>query len=125
MAEADAPAITYQLLIALGQPLRIEVGRLGSCDFAAGRYIYTGSARCHIEARLARHLSWQTGATHPRHWHIDYLLASPGVTVAGVRRYTEGECDIQQRTPGTLPLPGFGASDCQAGCGSHLKYLGQ
>lgn len=118
-------AVTYQLLIAIDSPLQIDVGRLGTCHFAAGRYIYTGSARRHIETRVTRHLSWQNGKTHPLHWHIDYLLASRGVAVAGVRRFAEGECEIQQRTPGTLPIAGFGASDCHAGCGSHLKYLGK
>lgn len=117
--------ITYQLLIEVTQPLCITVGALGSIDFAAGRYIYTGSARRNLDARLARHLGWAENPGRPLHWHIDYLLAAPGVTIAGIRRYTEGECDIQQRTPGTLPIAGFGASDCQAGCGSHLKYLGQ
>jgi Uri superfamily endonuclease len=120
-----APAITYQLLIRVSTEVDLSVGRLGNCHFPAGRYIYTGSARRHLEARLTRHLSWQEGARHPLHWHIDYLLAAPGVAVVGVRRYAEGECDIQQRTPGECRVAGFGAADCRAGCGSHLKYLGK
>lgn len=116
---------TYQLLIELPHPLRLAVGALGHIQLPAGRYIYTGSARSNFEARIARHTNWAENHQRPRHWHIDYLLAAPGTTVAGVRRYTEDECDIQLRTPGTVLIPGFGATDCRAGCGSHLKYLGK
>ena len=112
---------TYQLLIEVSSPLEIEVGRQGRCHFVAGRYIYTGSAKRNFEARIARHLR----KDKKLHWHIDYLLAQPVVTVVDVRRYGEEECDINQRQPGSIPLPGFGASDCRERCGSHLKYLGK
>jgi len=111
---------TYQLLIEVGEPLDIDVGRLGRCHFAAGRYIYTGSAKRNFEARIARHLR----KNKKLHWHIDYLLTQPGVIVVDVRRYGDEECDINHRQPGAIPLPGFGASDCREQCGSHLKYLG-
>ncbi len=112
--------ITYQLLIEIARPLRaLTIGRLGKFAFPAGRYIYTGSARRNFEARVARHLRREKTLR----WHIDYLLASPGVTVAGVRRYGEPECLINRNTPGEILVAGFGASDCRAGCGSHLKYL--
>lgn len=112
--------VTYQLLIDIARPVRVVVGRLGRFDFPAGRYIYTGSARRHFEARVARHLRQEKALR----WHIDYLLAAPGTRIAGVRRYVEDECAISRATPGTVPVPGFGASDCRAGCGSHLKFLG-
>jgi len=115
--------VTYQLLIEIARPLRATIGRsgrLGMCAFSAGRYIYTGSARRNFEARIARHLRHEKTL----HWHIDYLLAAPGVCIVGVRRYVEDECAINQATPGNVPVPGFGASDCRMGCGGHLKYLG-
>lgn len=111
---------TYQLLIEVGEALDIDVGRLGRCHFAAGRYIYTGSARRNFEARIARHLR----RDKKLHWHIDYLLSQPVVAVVDVRRYSVAECDINHRQPGVILLPGFGASDCRERCGSHLKYLG-
>ncbi|WP_447859125.1 GIY-YIG nuclease family protein [Nitrospira calida] len=111
---------TYQLLITLAAPRRIRIGRLGTFHFPAGRYVYTGSARRHLDARLSRHLS----RTKTRHWHIDYLLAAPGAWVVGVRRFSEPECARADRTRGRVLVPGFGARDCRAGCGSHLKYLG-
>lgn len=112
---------TYQLRIHLPQPLHLAIGRLGSFDFPAGRYAYTGSAKRHFEARVARHLRQEKSLR----WHIDYLLTAPGVTVTEVIRSTLPECALNQSTPGALPVPGFGASDCEHGCGSHLKYLGR
>lgn len=112
--------VTYQLLIEVTRPLRVDIGRFGKHEFPAGRYIYTGSARRNFEARVARHLRKEK----PLRWHIDYLLAAPGVRIAGVRRYVEDECAINRATPGSVPIPGFGASDCRAGCGSHLKRVG-
>jgi Uri superfamily endonuclease len=100
--------------------LRIQVGGLGECLFPAGLYIYTGSARRHLEARIARHLR----ADKALRWHIDYLLTAPGVAVTEVRRSGQGECVLNQSIPGTVVVPGFGASDCRRACDSHLKYLG-
>jgi Uri superfamily endonuclease len=111
--------VTYQLLIEVTRPLRVSIGRFGMHVFPAGRYIYTGSAKRNFEARVARHLRKEKTLR----WHIDYLLAAPGVRIAGVRRYVEDECAINRATPGSVLIPGFGASDCRAGCGSHLKYL--
>jgi Uri superfamily endonuclease len=34
------------------------------------------------------------------------------------------ECRLNQAVKGTVRVPGFGASDCTAACGAHLKYLG-
>jgi len=114
----DALYITYQLLIEVARPVRVIVGRFGKFAFPAGRYVYTGSARRNFEARIARHLRPEKTLR----WHIDYLLAARGVRVVDVRRYVEDECMINRATPGSVPIPGFGASDCRAGCGSHLKY---
>lgn len=114
------PAISYQLEIAVARPLSIDVGGLGRCRFPAGRYVYTGSARRNLEARIARHLRTEKTLR----WHIDRLLAARGVAVTGVRRSVRGECALNRRVGGAVVVPGFGASDCRAGCGSHLRYLG-
>lgn len=111
---------TYQLHITLREPLRLAVGRLGSFDFPAGRYVYTGSARRNFRARVQRHL----GQAKTLRWHIDYLLNAPGVRVTTVLPANAGECDLNQAVGGGIVAPGFGASDCRRGCGSHLKYLG-
>jgi Uri superfamily endonuclease len=113
------PAITYQLVIEIAKPLQIRVGALGACAFAAGRYVYTGSARRNREARIARHLA----RAKTLRWHIDYLLNARGVRIVDVLRFDEPECVINHRTVGKIVVPRFGASDCRAGCGSHLKRV--
>ncbi len=112
--------ITYQLDIVLAEPARLSIGQLGVFDFPAGSYVYTGSARRNIEARIARHLRNEKKLK----WHIDYLLASPQASISKVTQYALPECGINQQTTGIILIACFGASDCRAGCGSHLKYIG-
>jgi Uri superfamily endonuclease len=114
-----APEISYQLEIEIGKPIQIQVGRLGRFMFPAGRYVYTGSAKRNLEARIERHLRQEKRL----HWHIDWLLAEPGVNVVAVRRSREDECVLNQRVAGTIVASGFGSSDCHESCGSHLRYL--
>jgi Uri superfamily endonuclease len=112
-------ATTYQLHIEVERALRLRVGRLGTFPVPAGRYVYTGSARRGLEARVARHLRTRKR----RHWHIDHLLAADGVRVVAVGISARTECAANLAVRGTTPVPGFGASDCRAGCGAHLKRL--
>jgi Uri superfamily endonuclease len=113
-------AISYQLVIKVPAKLCLRVGRLGMFDFPAGTYVYTGSARRNFEARLARHLRTEKRLR----WHIDYLLAAPGVRIARILRSRRDECRLNQATAGRVLVRGFGASDCRSGCGGHLKYRG-
>jgi len=113
-------AISYQLVIEVPLAVRVQVGRLGEFEFPAGTYVYTGSARRGLEARLARHVR----AEKPLRWHIDYLLAAPGVRITKVVRSSRDECGLNQAARGAVRVPGFGASDCRAGCVAHLKYRG-
>lgn len=112
-------ATTYQLLIELDRPLCLAVGRLGEFEFPQGTYIYNGSAKRNLEARIARHLR----SEKKLRWHIDYLLTAPGVSVIDVRRSRRNECTWNGATGGVVVAPGFGASDCCSGCGSHLRYF--
>jgi len=111
--------VSYQLSITLSRPVRVEIGRLGVFDFPSGRYIYTGSAIRNLGARIARHLRREKRLR----WHIDYLLAVPEAAVTGVERFAQAECELNCNTTGEVVVAGFGASDCRAGCGSHLKYI--
>lgn len=109
----------YQLLIRLGQPMRICVGALGDCLFPAGCYVYTGSARRGLTQRISRHLR-----SHKRvHWHIDYLLAAAdSVTVFVLPDLTVSECRLHaDLSGGEAVIPGFGSSDCR--CRSHLAHF--
>ena len=118
-ALADPDLVTYQLGIRLAQPQTITIGRLGTFRFPAGHYIYTGSARRNLVARVRRHLS----KTKKLRWHIDYLLTSPAASVDNVELFTQAECALNQQLSGDIIVPGFGASDCRARCGSHLKLI--
>ncbi len=111
--------VSYQLHIKLAQPLSLTVGRLGRFFFPEGNYVYTGSARRHLEARIARHLRREKILR----WHIDWLLAAPGVRVIAVTRSALAECTLNQRTGGRILVSGFGASDCCERCDSHLRFL--
>ncbi len=111
---------TYQLLIRIDRDIRIRIGALGKQDFPAGNYVYTGSARRNLVSRIRRHLSRDKRLR----WHIDYLLADPHVHVTGVVTSTRKECDWNHSVKGSVPVPGFGASDCRSGCGAHLRYSG-
>jgi Uri superfamily endonuclease len=111
---------SYQLLIEVNRPVRCIIGRLGAFRFPAGRYTYTGSARSGFEARISRHLR----SRKAMRWHIDFLLGAPGVKITEVIRSCCDECRLNQASPGSILVPGFGSSDCNAGCRSHLKYLG-
>ena len=114
-------ARTYQLLIEVAAPVRVRIGRLGDFDFVAGLYVYTGSALRNFEARVSRHLA---APAEKKHWHIDYLLAAPGVRVREVMRHGAAECVVNRQVAGVIAVNGFGASDCRSGCGSHLKRIG-
>lgn len=113
-------ATTYQLEIDLREDVVVQVGRLGRFRLPAGRYVYTGSARRHLVARLQRHLA----AEKTLRWHIDYLLASKATSIVRIYLSNEQECKLNQKVNGEILAPRFGASDCRAGCGSHLKYQG-
>jgi Uri superfamily endonuclease len=110
---------SYVLILRLDEAAEIEVGRLGRLRFAAGYYLYVGSALAGLRARLARHARREKRF----HWHIDYLLAR--ATLEGVW-YLEGtermECawaGALAAAPGIEPaVSRFGASDCR--CQTHL-----
>jgi Domain of unknown function DUF123 len=89
-----------------------------SRDWSVGN-IQFSAARRNLEARISRHLRREKRLR----WHIDYLLAAPEAVVTGVERFAQAECELNSNTTGEVVVAGFGASDCRAGCGSHLKYI--
>ena len=115
-------AVTYQLWLRVAEEITVRVGRLGRCRFPAGWYAYTGSARRGLRARLRRHCAPAEGKR--TRWHADHLLASRHVSLRFVLLSEDPECEVNAALGGSCPCPGFGASDCRAGCGSHLRYLG-
>jgi Uri superfamily endonuclease len=119
----------YSLLIRLHDALKIDVGALGEYLFPAGFYIYAGSARKNLKARISRH---QRKKKKKLHWHIDYLLAQPEARIQDVYTYplsSGDECSLIKKLKkakgSKVIVPGFGSSDCKKHCGSHLIYFPQ
>ena len=65
---------SYQLHINVKDDIEIEIGKLGRFKFLRGNYIYTGSAKKNIDARIARHI--YKSKDKKLYWHIDFLLNS-------------------------------------------------
>lgn len=109
----------YCLLIRKPSPGAIAVGRLGVFEFPHGYYVYIGSARKGLEARIKRHMSRDKRF----HWHVDYLLEKS--EVEEVYLFSIDECELSRRVfsmPGaTMLVKKFGSSDCS--CPSHLAYF--
>ena len=82
--------------------------------------MYTGSAKTNIDKRIERHLCKEKKL----HWHIDYLLNNDAVKIIDIKKSEMIECSLNKKTYGTIIIRGFGSSDCNLCCGSHLKYLG-
>jgi len=114
----------YCLVIEVPEEREIVVGSLGPHRYQRGVYAYVGSALAGVEQRVGRHKSQKKRLR----WHIDYLLANADilatVAIPGERR--EVECGmaqaLQQCDGASIPVLGFGASDCR--CDSHLLYFG-
>ncbi|MCG2633874.1 MAG: GIY-YIG nuclease family protein [Gammaproteobacteria bacterium] len=111
--------VSYQLGIKVDQPMPVQVGRLGGFEFAAGCYVYTGSARRNFVHRVQRHLV----RLKTVRWHIDYLLIESRAEVIALGFSATSECVLNQRLAGQVWPMGFGASDCRSGCGGHLKRV--
>lgn len=99
----------------------ITIGKLGTFSFRKGMYVYVGSAKRNIEARINRHLKKEK----KYHWHFDYLR--PFVHIVDVTTFSgeEGECALFQRLMtehgGEVVVKKFGSSDCD--CTAHLFYV--
>jgi len=117
----------YVLRLELRKPARIRVGALGQIEFQPGQYLYVGSARGGIAARVARHKRVIEKKSGVGHWHIDFLLLHPHYRLAGVELLPgAGECrlarSIARRSGVIIPVPGFGSTDCRSGCRAHLFF---
>ena len=116
---------TYCLCINVEDDITINVGALGETNFQRGSYIYVGSALNSLIPRLDRHLKHSRGEHDVTHWHIDYLLREPLVSMESICMNDNGEkleCVMAaQVAVRGEPVPRFGCSDCR--CISHLYYV--
>lgn len=110
----------YVLVLRLRRQRRLSIGGLGSFLFNRGYYLYVGSSRRGLEARLARHRR----KTKARRWHVDYLReAAEVVSALAIRSSEDLECALAEALGGISEeyARGFGSSDC--GCESHLFFM--
>lgn len=94
---------------------------MGRFGFKKGRYLYVGSAKKGLEARVRRHLK----KAKKLFWHIDYLLSRKDARVVEVwvGRGRE-ECHVARSIYDDVSprvIRKFGSSDCR--CPGHLFYL--
>lgn len=116
----------YVFVMRLKTPDFIQVGALGRFHFPAGWYLYTGSASRNLHKRVERHWSLKKKVR----WHIDHLATAPDSEPVGAVLIPQDagltECQLNQMAGrlvgGQALAPGFGASDCKAGCPAHLWF---
>lgn len=111
---------TYILFVFNSKRRNIQIGELGRTNFVKGYYIYLGSAKNNLWARIKRHLT----DNKKRFWHIDYLLLSCGTKIREIWISSkEQECQMARQffEKGFSYIPKFGSSDCH--CKSHLFYI--
>jgi Uri superfamily endonuclease len=115
---------TYALLCYSHRAELVPIGRLGRLQLRRGYFVYVGSALGPggLRARLTHHLR---PARKP-HWHIDYLRAQTRLDriwlIPGCDRREHQWAEVlKSNLNGTVPLPGFGSSDCD--CESHLFFF--
>ena len=118
----NAPG-TYLLWLRADRDDEIEVGRLGTLSVEPGVYGYVGSAfgPGGVQARVRRHA--RDDAEKSLHWHVDDLrvvttLDAVWVTYDEARRECMWASLLRSLPDATVPLDGFGASDCD--CSAHL-----
>jgi Uri superfamily endonuclease len=117
---------TYVLVLTVHWESIIDVGRLGELVFAAGRWLYCGSALGPggLAARVRHHSNFHE---NPR-WHIDYLRLAASLTEVW---YARSSARLEHQWAGLIAgidggergIPGFGCSDCE--CPSHLFHAGR
>ena len=107
----------YALVLQLKETLDIEIGAKGMMHFPAGWYVYTGSAKKNLAARLARHMRRRK----QQHWHIDYLRQkAEAIADIPIRTQADLEHDLARAISriASWDIAGFGCTDCT--CRSHL-----
>ncbi|MBN2551711.1 MAG: GIY-YIG nuclease family protein [Spirochaetales bacterium] len=97
----------------------MNAGALGELQLEAGWYVYVGSGKRNLSARIARHHR----RSKKMHWHIDYLLERVDprrVKSLPIRSRHDLECRLARSVAGLAAgfVQGFGCSDCS--CASHL-----
>ena len=113
----------YVIAAVLYDEKSLESKAFGLCRLPAGAYFYCGSAHGPggLKARIERHLRKGT----KKFWHFDHLKELVDIKqVWWQQDALNKECRLAQFIAAqegvSIPVPGFGASDCRNGCPAHL-----
>ncbi|HJJ48792.1 MAG TPA: GIY-YIG nuclease family protein [Methanocorpusculum sp.] len=111
----------YALILRCPAEVSVRIGALGEKSFAAGWYIYVGSALGSGGLdRVCRHIRFYRERYRRPKWHIDYLMERIELTSVIYAATEERlEC-VLSRAVGGEGIEGFGCSDCA--CGTHLYF---
>jgi sugar fermentation stimulation protein A len=127
LAREDEDRGCYLLVLEVPGKLSLVAGSRGTVRVPKGFYVYAGSARGGLAARIARH---RRRSDKSLRWHVDYLRAAAEFRAAyPVRTSQDLECDLARavrglaETAGGWEVPRFGSSDCN--CPSHLFGFGR
>ena len=107
----------YMVVLKVKESQALRFGAKGMMYFPKGFYVYVGSARRNLAARLARHQRKRKRL----HWHIDYLRQKADVTaVIPIRTADDLEHQLAAAVSAIAPwqIKGFGCTDCD--CSAHL-----
>jgi len=112
--------MTYLLRIALDGDIKTHVGSLGDLYFKKGAYLYVGSAKRGLKARIERHLVKKKKIF----WHIDYLLSLRHAQIKDIwinikKKECQTASKLYKKNCGFVNK--FGSSDCR--CPSHLFFI--
>ena len=112
---------SYALVIKVSQKIKLKSEKHWVLE--PGKYLYIGRASRNLKARIERHRK----RTKKNHWHIDYITTNVSAIIKNVLIFpdkSEKECSIVQEliksSDLSVPILGFGNSDCIRGCPAHL-----
>ncbi len=119
---------SYLLVVELLRDVSIRIGAMGRCSLKRGKYVYVGSARSGIGARVERHARLARERRGSVRWHIDYVLSNRHADLIGAFPFPHiDECTLSRIIASeegvSVPLRGFGASDCTNRCPSHFYMI--
>ena len=117
----------YTLVIKVNDIIRVTI-RKKNFILDKGIYFYNGSAlgkTMNIENRI----NWHLRKSKKIHWHIDKVTTTSQSEIIQIvysdnPKNMRGECIISQEMAKsqkfTVPIAGFGASDCKNKCPAHF-----
>ncbi|WP_288844018.1 DNA/RNA nuclease SfsA [uncultured Megasphaera sp.] len=117
LQQENKDAGAYMLVLEVEQERDIEVGKKGIVHVCPGYYVYVGSAKKNLAARIARHKR----NLKRLHWHIDYLRQVATVrAVIPIRTSADVEHILASQVARICDwrIRGFGCTDCA--CTTHL-----